>query len=212
VRAMQRSPHTLRTRRSQSGFSLVELIVAITIAGVLVGIAVPNMRSFNQNNRLTDASNDLLRSLQVARSEAITRQRTVVLCASSNPTSDTPTCNYDAFTGWIVFEDNNNNWERDDGDLVIDQHNTLSDTLTIRTDNDAIVSFNSAGFANLAGAKAPSANVVICDKRGIGALGDGTSAAMGGRALLISPTGRGRVTKLAAEVGQAAANIGGGCP
>jgi type IV fimbrial biogenesis protein FimT len=210
---MQRSPHTLRTRRSQSGFSLVELIVAITIAGVLVGIAVPNMRSFNQNNRLTDASNDLLRSLQLARSEAITRQRTVVLCASSNPTSDTPTCNYDAFTGWIVFEDNNNNWERDDGDMVIDQHNTLPDTLTVRTDDDAIVSFNSTGFANLAGTKAPSGNVVICDKRGIAGIdGDPTSAAVGGRALLISPTGRGRVTKLATEVGQAAVNTGGGCP
>jgi type IV fimbrial biogenesis protein FimT len=212
VRAMQRSPHTFRTRRSQGGFSLLELIVAITIAGVLVGLAVPNMRSFNQNNRLTDASNDLLRSLQVARSEAITRQRTVVLCASSNPTADTPTCNYDAFNGWIVFEDNNNNWQRDDGDMVIDQHNALSDTLTIRTDNDAIVSFNSAGFANLAGAKAPSANVVFCDKRGIAAIGAANSASMGGRALVITPTGRGRVTKLATEVGQAAANIGETCP
>jgi type IV fimbrial biogenesis protein FimT len=210
---MQRSPHTFRTRRSQSGFSLIELVVAITIAGVLVGLAVPNMRMFNQNNRLTDASNDLLRSLQVARSEAITRQRTVVLCASDNPTADDAVCSYGDFTGWIVFEDNNNSWQREAGDNIIDQHNKLSDTLTIRADNDGIVSFSPTGFANLAGVRAPSANVVICDKRGIEALGGvANGPAAGGRALVITPTGRGRVTKVATEVGQAALNIGEGCP
>jgi prepilin-type N-terminal cleavage/methylation domain-containing protein len=210
---MQSTPQAFRTSRLQRGFSLFELMMALAIAGVLVGLAAPNMRSFTQNNRLTAASNDLLRAFQIARSESITRQRTVVVCASNNPTADTAVCSYDAFTGWIVFEDNNNNWQRDDGDTLIDQHNTINEELTVRTDNDAIVSFNSTGFANLAGARTPSANVVICDARYVDdnpVEPDGPS--VGGRALVITPTGRARVTKVATEVKAARMSTGEACP
>jgi type IV fimbrial biogenesis protein FimT len=212
VRAMQSSPHVLRISRSQRGFTLFELMMTLAIAAVLVGVAVPNMRAFSQNNRLTDAANDLLRGLQVARSEAITRQRTVVLCASSNPQADDATCSFEDFTGWIVFEDTNDTWQRDGTDEIIDQHPTLDPSLTVRTDNEGIVSFAATGFANVAAARSPTDNVVFCDQRGTEAEGDALDApSRGARALLITPTGRGRGTRVASEV-EDALQIGEECP
>jgi type IV fimbrial biogenesis protein FimT len=191
------------------GFSILELMITLALAGVLVGLAVPNMRAFNQNNRLTAASNDLLHAFQVARNEAITRQRNVVVCASNNPTADNPDCSYGPFVGWFVFQDTNNDWQRNEGDIVIDQHNLLSDTVTVRTDNDGIQSFNFSGFANVGGVRRPTRNIVICDTRGVGARGENSM----GRALLLTPTGRARVTKAVNEVSDALRATGAdGCP
>jgi type IV fimbrial biogenesis protein FimT len=193
--------------RASRGFTLTELMLTLAVAGVLAAVAVPNMRTFVQNNRLSGASNDLLRSFQMARSEAIKRQLNVVVCASTQPADVHPVCSYGAFNGWVVFEDKNNNWQADDDETVVERHELLNSNLTVRTDKDGIESFSGSGFASPADAKTPSRNVVICDARGI-AEANGSSL---GRALLISPTGRVRVTKDYMEV-SGAADAAGSCP
>src|SRR2546421_7458509 len=97
--------------KPQRGFTLTELMVTLAIAGVLAGVAVPNLRSFIQNSRLSSASNDLLRSLRLARTEAIKHQTNVAVCASAAPMAAAPTCSYGAFNGWIVFQDTNLSWQ-----------------------------------------------------------------------------------------------------
>src|SRR5262245_55497890 len=119
---MQRATLSLRKRQTQRGFTLLELMIALALIGMLLTVAVPSMRTFTQNNRLTAASNDLLRSLQLARSESIKRQLNVVVCASSNPAAATPTCSYGAFRGWIVAQDTNGNWQVDSTEPVIERH------------------------------------------------------------------------------------------
>jgi type IV fimbrial biogenesis protein FimT len=197
-------------KRTSAGFTLAELMVTLAIAGVLTAVAVPNMRVFIQNNRLSGASNDLLRSFQLARSEAIKRQEDVVVCASDDPTADDPVCSYGDFKGWVVFEDENNNWQFDDKDVVIERHGLLDTAILVRADNDGIESFAPSGFANPPNPlapKAPTRNVVICDERGIVA----AAGVSKGRALLITSTGRVRITKEPAEVSDAA-NKAGACP
>ena len=162
------------------GFTIFELMITIAIAGVLAAVAIPNMRDFIRNGRLTGAANDLLRSTQIARSEAIKRQRNVVVCATDSPSADVPACSYDTFRGWIVFQDSNANWSLDgddpdtaddEGEAIVERHDLLDDSLTVLSDNDAILSYAASGFANPAGGQTPSRTVVICDSRGNKKLG-----------------------------------------
>ncbi|SEA21236.1 GspH/FimT family pseudopilin [Variovorax sp. YR216] len=70
---VSRSP----ARRHVKGFTLIELITAIVVLAILVGLALPSFRSFVLNQRIRNASFDLMASLTLARSEAITRATTV---------------------------------------------------------------------------------------------------------------------------------------
>src|SRR5882757_7323947 len=200
-------------RRGARGFTMIELMVTLTVAGVLTALALPNLRPFIQSSRLTSASNDLLRSLYIARAEAVKRQRgNVVVCATADPTASdaTITCSYGAFNGWFVFNDVNGNWQRDAGDAIIEKHALLDSSVSVRNDADGIVSYAPTGFANLAGAHIPSSNIILCDQRGTVLLSGTDSAA---RAVLIGNTGRVRVTKTQTEVATAIANtVAAACP
>ena len=65
------------------GFTLVELMVTLTVLAILVGVALPSFRDMILNNRRTAIVNDLVSSLLLARSEAIKRGQPVSVCASS---------------------------------------------------------------------------------------------------------------------------------
>jgi type IV fimbrial biogenesis protein FimT len=201
-------------RSSHKGFTLVELMITLTVASILVGVMVPNMRDFIRNNRLSGGVNDMLHSLQVARTEAIKRQNgNVVMCGTANPTAADAAmaCDYLTFNGWFVFQDTNGNWQHDNGEPVIERHALLDTSLTVKTDaNDRIVSFSPSGFANPAGVRVPVGTIVICDSRGVLQFGNTATA----RTLLIAPTGRARASSTWADVHNTALPlvVGGSCP
>jgi len=194
------------------GFTLIEMMMTLTVASILVGLMVPNMRDFIRNNRLSGGVNDMLHSLQVARTEAIKRQNgNVVWCGTASPAAANPTCDYTNFTGWIVFQDTNGNWQRDANEPVIERHDLLDSSVTVKTDaRDRIVSFSPSGFANPAGVRSPTATIVLCDSRGVVQYGTQSSA----RTLLISPTGRARASSTWNDVKLTALPlvVGGSCP
>jgi type IV fimbrial biogenesis protein FimT len=85
---------------NQAGFSVVELMIAITIVAVLLTMAVPTFKDASLASQLRSSANNLLSSARLARSEAIKRNVPVTLCASSNGTS----CGGGAWEqGWIVM-------------------------------------------------------------------------------------------------------------
>lgn len=60
------------TRRA-AGFSLIELMVAVTILAILVAVGVPSFRDWMNNARIRTAAEGIQNGLRVARNEAAQR-------------------------------------------------------------------------------------------------------------------------------------------
>lgn len=85
------------------GFTLLELIITIALAAILLGLAVPSMHTFIQNNRIAGQTNDLIAALTLVRSEALKRNRQAWLCPSQNVDTNAPACGGSDWTrGWLV--------------------------------------------------------------------------------------------------------------
>lgn len=84
------------------GFTMVEAMVTLAIAGILTAVAAPSLNRFILNNQRTTAVNDLVVSVQLARSEAVRRGRRVAICPSNGAGTD---CidSTDWKGGWIVY-------------------------------------------------------------------------------------------------------------
>lgn len=61
----------------QSGFTVVELLIAMAIAAVLAAIALPGIGRMVESSRLTSTANGFVEAFMVARSEAIKRGQAV---------------------------------------------------------------------------------------------------------------------------------------
>ena len=66
------------------GFTLIELMVVISIMAVLLGIGVPSFKSFIAGQRVKTAAGDFSLALVFARSEAIKRNADVTVTAASS--------------------------------------------------------------------------------------------------------------------------------
>ena len=71
-----------RKQNRAGGFNLIEVIIVITIAGVLAAAAAPSFRSFIASQRVKTASFDLIAALTQTRSEAIKRNANVSMTAA----------------------------------------------------------------------------------------------------------------------------------
>lgn len=65
--------------KNPKGFTLIELIITVVIAGIIVAIAAPNFNSFVRKSHIITTSNGLIASLNLARSESIKRNINVTL-------------------------------------------------------------------------------------------------------------------------------------
>ena len=190
----------------------MELMIVLALAGVLMAMAVPSMRQFARNNRLTTAANDMLHAFALARTEALKRQvGRVTVCASADPNAgeNTLACSYGAMSGWIVFVDAGSDGQFDRGADEVLARGAAHSAVTVKNDNDGIVCFNQTGFQTVdCGGQTPMQHVVVCDERGDTALGSDSTA----RTVIITPTGRARVSRLHADVSASLTDIGESCP
>lgn len=79
-------------RGHESGFTLIELMIVITLVSVLMAIAAPSFKDFGVRQRVKSAAFDLYSALTLARSEAIKRNAQVTITKATNGWQD----------GWTV--------------------------------------------------------------------------------------------------------------
>lgn len=145
--------------KKYSGFTLVELLVTLTILATLVTLAAPSVAGLVQSGNVASAVNTFLADLRFARSEAIRRGSAVVICRSDDAEAASPTCaNTSArgwAAGWIVYEERDGTGGLGSGDRLLRIQAPLSGV------DGANSIKNDFTFTSLGRSRAASGNVVF---------------------------------------------------
>ncbi len=130
------------------GFTLVELLVTVSIAAVLLAVAAPALVQATANGRLAAHVDAFSGSTRLARSEAIKRNASVTMCVSSNGS----TCETGGWEkGWIVVV----------GTTVLHKEGPASNNVRMTaTGSVATLVYDSTGVG------ATAATVTVCSSSG----------------------------------------------
>jgi type IV fimbrial biogenesis protein FimT len=155
----------------QTGFTLIEALVAIAIAAIILGIAVPNFQDFIRNTRLTTQANEFVLLLAYAKSEAVKRNRNVEVCSSDDGIDCDATNDWSA--ALIVLDATS--------DEVLQVSSALPAACTTPTaDGCTSITFANTGFRREGVSK-----FTLC-----------TSGTTSGREITLSPQGRAQTTTI----------------
>jgi type IV fimbrial biogenesis protein FimT len=181
---------TIKLSVTNAGFTLIELMVTLSIVALLLGLATPSFTAFFKDNRISTQVNEFVSSLNFARSESIKRGVRITLCKSNTGNSCATTGDWSQ--GFIIFTDQSN-------PALIPVYDSTSETLlkvkkALRGNVSIIGNTNVADYISympsgqnlkISGA-VQTGTLTICDDRG------GQNV---GKEIVISNTGRSRIEK-----------------
>jgi type IV fimbrial biogenesis protein FimT len=104
-------------RHRHTGLTLFELLIALTILGMLFSTAVPALSTLIERNAAAVLANELVADLYLARSTAATQARRVTLCKTGGGGQCIAAGGYEL--GWMVFADPNENGRLDETEQVL---------------------------------------------------------------------------------------------
>jgi len=185
----------LRRGRRAAGFTLIEMLVTVSLIVVLLALAAPSFSAFQRNSELTTTANTMLSSLALARSEAMKRNRNAYVMPADGTSWN---------SGWVVFVDMDSSQSLDEAvDVVVSKEPALPTGVTAVTGSapegfqdgsgKLYVMFNGAGYPRLMSGAFQASSLDLTN-------GSET------RRIISSPAGRLRVCK-PADAGCSAATL-----
>lgn len=133
------------------GFTILEMIVSMTVISIMVALASPSFSEFVRNNRIYTSSKILNSDVSYAKSEGMRGLGTVVIQGIGG----------DFNAGWRIFVDKNANNSFDNSDTLLRIQEGFGSPLTVTTDGQDFISFNSYGE----NATKIEVSLTICDGR-----------------------------------------------
>src|SRR5258708_31378315 len=92
----------MNSRVRQFGFTMIELLIVITIGAILMAIAIPSYRYVTTSNRVAGEINGLLGDVQFARYEAIKEGLNVTICPTQTASDTTCYASTTCTRGWVA--------------------------------------------------------------------------------------------------------------
>jgi len=131
-------------KKRTSGFTLIELVIAMAVVAIGLAITIPTMRDFTNTNHQAEQINKLTRDFAFAKSEAVARGESVLVARTGATAGDW-------YDGWDIRVISDNSLLRTTPALTIP-------TLTLlETGGASSVTFNASGSAS------PAITIQLCD-------------------------------------------------
>ena len=158
-----------------NGYSLLDMLVTLAIAGVLAGAAWPGFVNLILDLRMTATINAFIHGIHLAKSTARMTQRETILCKSD----DGRYCRHEGewHNGWLVFANHDEDYPPE-----IDQSDRIIDVNAAYRFGEITANRKSFIFRPFA-KRATNGTLIFCDRRGPDHA----------RAVIVSYTGRPRV-------------------
>ncbi|MCK5872344.1 MAG: GspH/FimT family pseudopilin [Methylococcales bacterium] len=113
--------------KKYNGFTIIELLITVSILGILTSMGLPSFMGTINSTRLTTKANELVAALNFTRSEAIKRN-TLVYIANTEGSGQ----KWEG--GWVIFVDMNGNKAFDrNTDTLLKEYPALESSYTLRT-------------------------------------------------------------------------------
>jgi len=148
--------------RLDSGFSFIEILVALAIFSLVVGLGVPSYRDWIASRQLANHAEYLAETLNQARSEAVKRQLRVNVCKSDDGKQCAAAGTWSA--GWIMFADDNRDGSIEAPESLIRHDGPPGNGITVTANHplDSYVSYTNFGYARMLNGALQMGTFVVC--------------------------------------------------
>lgn len=141
------------------GFTMVELMVTLAIAGILVTVTAPSISRFIESSRLTTVTNEFILAINTGRADGIKRGFPVILCESASGTGCDASGSWNSANGWILFTDIDSSGGWSANDTMLQVHSALPSSLKIASTTNTIT------FNRLGAVGAGSGTYTVCNTK-----------------------------------------------
>jgi type IV fimbrial biogenesis protein FimT len=129
------------------GVSLIELLVAMAVVGILAALSVPSFLRLLAGHAIAAQAEELQDAVRMGRNEAMKRAGPVVLCRTEPDNRGRCAGNGGSWQTWLLFTDLGRTGTFMAGDAIVRQHVEVSRRMTVAS-NAASIRFESTGIAH----------------------------------------------------------------